>query len=433
MKNINIGMIGLGNVGSGVWRVLEKKKAEVRAFPWNILEIKKIGVRDIKKERQVKVPPELLTQNVDDIIDSPDIDVIIEVAGGKEEGFKIISKAIEAGKHVVTANKDVIASYGLDLFQMARSKEVKIYFEASVGAGIPIIRVLREDLVANSIQEIRAILNGTSNYILTRMSEVGEDFETALAMAQRLGYAEPNPANDVKGIDTAYKITILSSIAFNAFVKPEDIYTEGIDIISARDIQYAHELGYEIKSLAIARKHPDGLELRVHPTMVPRTSMLAAIRGVYNGIYLVGDAVGPMMFYGRGAGSLPTASAVVSDLCDLVRSLRDGSSGQFEVPNLTKLTIRPIEKLETRYYIRLNVPDRAGVLAGIAKVFGDLGISIASVVQKEVPDTRGQAELVIITHTAQEGPFRQAMTQMDRLDVVNKVESTLRIEGVVEE
>ncbi|HON73396.1 MAG TPA: homoserine dehydrogenase, partial [bacterium] len=222
-------------------------------------------------------------------------------------------------------------------------------------------------------------------------------------------------------------------IAFNTSVSPDDIYVEGIDTVSIRDIEYAHELGYEIKSLAIARKHNDGLELRVHPTMIPRTSMLAAVRGVYNGIYIVGDAVGPMMFYGRGAGSLPTASAVVSDLCDLVRSLRDGSGGQLEVPALDNIPIRPIEKLETRYYIRLNVPDRPGVLAGIAMVFGNLGISIASVVQKEVPDTKGQAELVIITHTAQEGPFRQAISQMDRLDVVNKVESTLRIEGVVEE
>jgi len=433
MNSVNIGMIGLGNVGSGVWRVLEKKKEEANSFPWNVLEIKKIGVRDVRKERQVKVPASLLTQDIDSIINSPHIDVIVEVAGGRDEGFKIISRAINAGKHVVTANKDVIASYGLELFRLARSKGVKIYFEASVGAGIPIIRVLREDLVANSIQEIRAILNGTSNYILTRMSENGEDFGTALGMAQRLGYAEPNPDNDVKGVDAAYKITILSSIAFNTSVSPDDIYVEGIDTVSIRDIEYAHELGYEIKSLAIARKHNDGLELRVHPTMIPRTSMLAAVRGVYNGIYIVGDAVGPMMFYGRGAGSLPTASAVVSDLCDLVRSLRDGSGGQLEVPALDNIPIRPIEKLETRYYIRLNVPDRPGVLAGIAMVFGNLGISIASVVQKEVPDTKGQAELVIITHTAQEGPFRQAISQMGRLDVVNKVESTLRIEGVVEE
>ncbi len=433
MNSVNIGMIGLGNVGSGVWRVLEKKKEEANSFPWNVLEIKKIGVRDVRRERQVKVPASLLTQDIDSIINSPYIDVIVEVAGGRDEGFKIISRAINAGKHVVTANKDVIASYGLELFKLARSKGVKIYFEASVGAGIPIIRVLREDLVANSIQEIRAILNGTSNYILTRMSENGEDFETALGMAQRLGYAEPNPDNDVKGVDAAYKITILSSIAFNTSVSPDDVYVEGIDTVSIRDIEYAHELGYEIKSLAIARRHNDGLELRVHPTMIPRTSMLAAVRGVYNGIYIVGDAVGPMMFYGRGAGSLPTASAVVSDLCDLVRSLKDGSDGQFEVPVLDNIPIRPIEKLETRYYIRLNVPDRPGVLAGIAMVFGNLGISIASVVQKEVPDTKGQAELVIITHTAQEGPFRQAISQMGRLDVVNKVESTLRIEGVVEE
>jgi homoserine dehydrogenase len=433
MKILNIGMIGLGNVGSGIWRVLEKKKSEIKAFPWDILEIKKIGVRDIKKERQVKVPPELLTQDVDSIINSPDIDIIIEVAGGKEEGFKIISKAINAGKHIVTANKDVIASYGTELFRLAKEKNVRIYFEASVGAGIPIIRVLREDLVANSIQELRAILNGTSNYILTRMSDAGEDFESALATAQRLGYAEPNPANDIKGIDAAYKLTILASIAFNAYVAPSDIYVEGIDKVTSRDIEYAHELGYEIKSLAIARRHSDGLELRVHPTMIPRTSMLAAIRGVYNGIYLVGDAVGPMMFYGRGAGSLPTASAVVSDLCDLARSLRDGANTQYESLLLARASIKPMEKLETRYYIRLNVPDRPGVLAGIAKVFGELGISIASVVQKEVPDTRGQAELVIITHTAQEGPFSQAILQMEKLDVVNKVESTMRIEGVVEE
>jgi len=433
MRTLNIGMIGLGNVGSGVWKVLEKKKSEVKVFPWDILEIKKIGVRDIKKERQVKVPSQLLTHDIDSIINSQDIDIIIEVAGGKEEGFKIISKAINAGKHVVTANKDVIASYGPDIFQLARERNVKIYFEASVGAGIPLIRVLREDLVANSIQELRAILNGTSNYILTRMSEAGEEFESALATAQRLGYAEPNPSNDIKGIDAAYKLTILASIAFNAYVFPSDIYVEGIDRVTSRDIEYVHELGYEIKSLAIARKHSDGLELRVHPTMIPRTSMLAAVRGVYNGIYLVGDAVGPMMFYGRGAGSLPTASAVVSDLCDLARSLRDGASSQYESPPLVRASIRPIEKLETRYYIRLNVPDRAGVLAGIAKVFGKLGISIASVVQKEVPDTRGQAELVIITHTAQEGPFSQAIAQMERLDVVNEVESTMRIEGVVEE
>jgi homoserine dehydrogenase len=356
------------------------------------------------------------------------VGIVVEAMGGQNPALDYILKSISLGKHVVTANKEVMARHGPDILTLARKKGVQVLFEASVAGGTPIIGPLLRDLVANDILNIRAIINGTTNYILTRMAHQGVDFEVALKEAQELGYAEADPTNDVQGIDAAYKLAILSTLAFRARIKDSDVYHEGITRLTARDFLYAQELGYTIKLLAIASKENGTVQARVHPVFVPAEVMIAKVDGVLNAVEIETDLAGQVLFHGRGAGSMPTASAVIADVVDIARNI----AGNVTPPAPLKLSgdvrVRPMIELETKYYLRLNVADRPGVFAQIAKLLGDMKISIASVIQKETDDVAQRAEIVLMTHRAREDAMQQAIKLLEGLDVVNEVGNLVRVE-----
>jgi homoserine dehydrogenase len=377
----------------------------------------------------VRVDRALFTQDVRDIVDNAGIGIVIEVLGGEQPAYQYQRQALEAGKYVVTANKEVIAKHGAELSALAHKRGVDILYEASVGGGIPIIAPLKRDLLANEITAISAIINGTTNYILTRMSREGSDFEPALRSAQELGYAEADPANDIEGVDATYKLAILASLAFHTDVRPEDVYREGITRLSARDFRYARELGYAIKLLALARKHDSQLQVRVHPALLHEDELLAKVDGVLNAVQVEGDLVGRVLFQGQGAGSLPTSSAVVADVLDAARSIVSGSPERPSPPPRQTASMRPMSELRTRYYVRMIVADSPGVLAGIAHVLGVHQISIASVIQKEVDRQAQTAEIVIMTHEAQEEAVQQALQEVERLPVVAEIGNFLRVEG----
>src|SRR5690606_26452034 len=363
-----------------------------------------------------------------EIINDPSVDIVVEVMGGVDPARDLITAALEQGKPVVTANKEVLAKHGPELLAVAAQKGVDLFFEGSVAGGIPIIKPLRESLAANRVQAIVGIINGTTNYMLTRMSREGMAFDDVLREAQALGYAEADPASDVEGYDAAFKIAILASLAFETPVRVEDVYCEGITRITPEDIRYGRELGYEIKLLAIAREDDGRLEVRVHPTFIPAAHPLAAVNDVFNAIFVRGDAVGELMFYGRGAGSLPTGSAVVADLVDVVRRRGHSENGRYRPP-AGQLPIKPIEEAVSQYYVSLRVVDRPGVLAKIAAAFGENGVSIDSVIQK------GRLEdpvaLVFVTHEVQEANIRRALSEISRLPVVRQVSNVIRVEAGV--
>ena len=371
----------------------------------------------------------MLTTNASDILDDPEINVVIELLGGENPAHEYMKRAILNGKHVVTANKEVMAKHGVELLQLAQEKNVDIGFEASVGGGIPLIGPFQQDLAANDILSVTAIINGTTNYILTRMAEEGTEFSTALRQAQELGYAEPDPTNDIQGTDAAYKLAVLATLAFHVQVRPPDVYREGITKLHPRDFQYARELGYAIKLLAITKRAGSGVEVRVHPAFLPTRFLLAQVNDVFNAVHVEGDLVGKVLFYGRGAGPAPTSSAIIADVIDLARNLGKGSSSRPAFRANSSLRLLPMEEVQTRYYLRLQVADRPGVLAQIAKICGDYDISIASVIQKEVSDVAPFAEIVIMTHVAREKHMRQALAEMQNLDVVKEIGNFIRVEG----
>ncbi len=421
--------MGLGVVGSGVARaLLERGEAYGRRVGCP-LRLVRILEQDPDRERPVRVDHALFTQDVRDIVDNAGIDIVIEVLGGEHPAFEYQRRALEAGKYVVTANKEVIAKHGAELSALALQHGIDILYEASVGGGIPIIAPLKRDLLSNEITAISAIINGTTNYILTSMSREGSDFEPALRRAQELGYAEANPANDIEGMDAVYKLAILASLAFHADIRPEDVYREGITRLSAHDFRYARELGYAIKLLALARRHDSQIQVRVHPALLHEDELLAKVDGVLNAVQVEGDLVGRVLFQGQGAGSLPTSSAIVADVLDAARSIVSGSPERPSPPPLQTASLRPMSELSTRYYMRMIVVDSPGVLARIADVLGVHQISIASVIQKEADPKAKTAEIVIMTHEAEEEAVQSALREVERLPVVVEIGNFLRVEG----
>lgn len=425
-QTISIGLLGLGTVGRGVYKLLTRENAAMQRRLGGRLNVKKVLVKDVGKARPSPVPAEVLTSDPADILGDPDIDIVIELIGGVTAAKDIVELAIKGGKSVVTANKELLAQYGGQLLADAEEAGVDLFFEASVGGGIPIIAPLKNSLVGNRVEQVMGIVNGTTNYILSAMAD-GLEFFTALARAQELGYAEADPAADVSGADAASKIAILASIAFNSRVRAADVYTEGIDEITQADVTYARELGYRIKLIALAKREGDALDVRVHPTMIPSAHPLAAVSDVYNAIFVVGDAVGELMFYGRGAGSLPTASAVVGDVFAAAMAVQYGGKGRSGCTCYSETPIKPIERVRSRYYILMQAFDQPGVLAQVAGIFGAYGVSLEIVLQKET--SAGAAEVVFMTHLVEEGGLRSALAELERLECVSQISSVIRVES----
>jgi homoserine dehydrogenase len=430
-KSVGIGLMGLGVIGGQVARVLSDKAEALAEQAGCPLVLRKVKVlpQDLARPQAKEMAQELFTTDTDEFFGEPEIDIVVEAIGGESPALEYLTRALSDGKHVVTSNKEVIAKHGARLAKLARERGVGLRYEASVGGGIPLISRFQYDLVANEIGGIYAIINGTTNYILTRMAREGVDFSSALARAQELGYAEANPENDVEGIDATYKLAILASLAFHAEVKPEDIYREGISRLSGRDFQYARELGFAIKLLAIAKDSGQEIEVRVHPVFIPEDSLLAKVDGVYNAVLVEGDLVDKVLFFGQGAGPLPTSSAVIADVVSAAQEVRLGVTvGAGWRPKVDRL-IKPMSDVEARYYLRFNVADRPGVLAQIAKVLGDHQISISSAIQKLADPAAGTAEVVIVTHTAQERNMQSALSELGPLPVVKEVSSFIRVEA----
>ncbi|NOY69571.1 MAG: homoserine dehydrogenase [Deltaproteobacteria bacterium] len=432
MKKIRLGLFGLGNIGTGVARLLNTNKEIISARLGAELELKRASDLDITRDFGVKFAPGVLTTDSDSIVNDPEIDIVIELIGGTGVAKALIEKSIAAGKHVVTANKALLAKHGKELFPTALQKGVCLSFEASVGGCIPIVKTIRESLVANRISAFTGILNGTCNYILTRITEEGIPFDEALAGAQAEGYAEADPALDVEGHDTAHKLAILSSLAYGMEMSLDDIYVEGISGISPVDIEFAQNAGYTIKLLAISKYDGQSAEARVHPAMIPKANMLSNVSGSLNAVSVTGDAVGEMMLYGYGAGMMPTASAVLADAVDIARDILAG--GATRIPGLSfmdghmnNIPIRPIDEITTGYYLRLAVMDRPGVLSKISGILGDRNISLKSVVQTE-RKLNGAVPLFMLTHPARESMMKKAIEQISALDMISGRPVLIRIE-----
>jgi len=422
---VRVGVLGCGNVGAPLVELIGTQGPTVQARTGLRLEVTRVAVRDLQKARAISLPGHLLTTDAGSIVDDPDIDLVVELIGGVEPARTLILSALKAGKPVVTGNKELLAQHGGDLFRAAESAGVDLLFEAAVAGGIPIIRPLRESLVGERITRVMGIVNGTTNYILTRMTEAGASYADALAEAQSLGFAEADPTADVEGYDAGAKAAIIASIAFGAAVTAADVHHEGISSIAEVDIAFARKMGYVIKLLAVAEQTDTGaIGVRVHPAMVPLAHPLAAVRESFNAIFVEGAAVGDLMFYGRGAGGAPTASAVLGDLIDAALNRHKGSHGS--VGQLGKAVIHPIEEVESAYYLNVEVRDRPGVLAQVAGVFGDHGVSIRSMEQEGLG---GEARLIFITHRAREADVRATLGALRELEAVDRIGSVLRVLG----
>ncbi len=431
MKNrINIGVIGFGTIGSAVVKLLLGQRRLFRQRTGIDLNLVLVCDKDLRSKRGVTVPKSKLTRDLNKVIRHPDIDVVVELIGGVHPAKEIVMKALAAGKHVVTANKLLLASEGETIFQKAEKVDREIFFEASVAGGVPIIKSIRENLLANTFYSIMGILNGTSNYILSRMSSGGVSFKVALEEAQSKGYAEANPALDIKGLDSAHKIAILSLLAFGKKVKMKDIYVEGIENISPVDIQYAKEWGYTVKLLGIAKRDGNQLGVRVHPTLLPSRYLLSSVSGAYNAIFINADLVGRQVFYGQGAGKLPTASAVISDIMDMANAIIYGKkSSRLIVAKRAEIkVVKKMDDVRTRYYVHFSVMDQPGVLAKIADLLGKHNISISSVVQKEKKEAH-IVPIVMLSHEAREKDMQDALKKIDNLSVIKRKSVLLRLES----
>jgi len=433
MRNINVGIIGFGTVGSGVVEALNKKRSYLKRRLGANINIVKICDKDLRKKRFVRVDKRLLTKNVNDILNNPKIDIVVELIGGIHPAHEIISKALDNKKHVVTANKALLAKEKKSLFEKAVRNNVQLRFEASVAGGVPIIKALREGLVANRVNSIYGIINGTCNYILSGMTNCGIDFDSALKDAQKKGYAEKLPEIDISGLDSAHKLAILASLSFGIDVKLSDMHVEGISDITEADIRYAAEWGYLVKLLAIAKVTPKGLEVRVHPTLVPKKHPLASVDKNFNAIFLNTDMLGDSLFYGKGAGSIPTASAVISDIVDISRDIIGGSSSC--VPSIVyDDKIKQVKKKDdfsASYYVRFSAIDKPGVLARISKILSEFKISIAFVSQEARREER-IVPIVMMTHLAKERDFSRALKAIDRLSFIRRKSVVIRSEGGLE-
>jgi len=432
MKPINVGLLGLGTVGGGTLTVLRRNAEEITRRAGREIRVLRAAVRNLDKAKALAgdLP---LTTNPFDVVDDPDIDIVVELIGGLEPARELVMQAIANGKHVVTANKHLVAKFGNEIFAAAQARGVMVAFEAAVAGGIPIIKALREGLTANRIEWLAGIINGTSNFILTEMRDKGAAFEDVLKEAQRLGYAEADPTFDIEGIDAAHKLTILSAIAFGIPMQFDRAYTEGISKLTREDVQYAEELGYRIKLLGIARRAENGIELRVHPTLIPERRLIANVDGAMNAVLVLGDAVGPTLYYGAGAGAEPTASAVVADLVDVTRLHTADPHHRvphlaFQPDQLADTPILPMEEVRTAYYLRLRAFDRPGVLADITRILADSNISIDAMVQKEPAEGEEQVNIILLTHVTVEKNVNAAIAKIEALDTVAGKVMRIRLE-----
>jgi homoserine dehydrogenase len=432
MKPINVGLLGLGTVGGGTLTVLRRNAEEITRRAGREIRVVRAAVRDLGKAKALAgdLP---LTTNPFDVVDDPEIDIVVELIGGLEPARELVLQAIANGKHVVTANKHLVAKYGNEIFAAAQAKGVMVAFEAAVAGGIPIIKALREGLTANRIEWLAGIINGTSNFILTEMRDKGAAFDDVLKEAQRLGYAEADPTFDIEGIDAAHKLTILSAIAFGIPMQFDRAYTEGISKLTREDVQYAEELGYRIKLLGIARRAENGIELRVHPTLIPERRLIANVDGAMNAVLVKGDAVGPTLYYGAGAGAEPTASAVVADLVDVTRLHTADPHHRvphlaFQPDQLADTPILPMDEVRTAYYLRLRAFDRPGVLADITRILADGNISIDAMVQKEPAEGEEQVNIILLTHVTVEKNINAAIARIEALDSVAGKVMRIRLE-----
>ena len=427
MKPIQVGLLGIGTVGSGTFNVLKRNQEEIKRRAGRGIEVTMVAARNLERARAIVGDDVEVVADARAVIANPEIDIVVELIGGYGIAKELVLEAIAAGKHVVTANKALLAVHGTEIFAAAQNKGVMVAFEAAVAGGIPIIKALREGLTANSIQWIAGIINGTTNFILSEMRDKGLDFATVLQEAQRLGYAEADPTVDIEGVDAAHKVTLMSAIAFGMPVQFDRAHVEGITKLAAQDIKYAEQLGYRIKLLGITRRAKDGIELRVHPSLVPAKRLLANVEGAMNAVVVHGDAVGTTLYYGKGAGSEPTASSVIADLVDITR-LHSAEAAQrvpylaFHSNAMSDLVVVPMREVVTSYYLRLRVADEAGVLAQVTGLLATAGISIDAVLQREADEVGGegstQTDLIILTHDTREGTLDDAMAQLQSLPTV---------------
>ena len=433
LEPVKVGVLGLGTVGSGTANILMRNEDEIARRAGRGIQITIASMRDVKKSRACDTSKITLTEDSNVVVSDPDVEIVLELIGGVDEAKDLVLKAINNGKHVITANKALIALHGNEIFQHAQDKGVTVAFEAAVAGGIPIIKAIREGLSGNSIQWLAGIINGTGNFILTEMRDKGRDFDDVLKEAQQLGYAEADPTFDVEGIDAAHKLTILASIAFGVPLQFERVYTEGITEITREDVAYAAELGYRIKHLGVAKRTTKGLELRVHPTLIPHRRLLANVDGVMNAIVVKADALGPSLYYGAGAGAEPTGSAVVADLVDVVRALTSDPENRvphlaFQPGALSDIPILPMDDVATAYYLRIHVQDRPGVLAEVTQIFADHQISIEAIIQKEPQSNISSVPIIILTHEVLEQNMNKAISEVEKLEAVTNKIMRIRLE-----
>lgn len=433
MKPVKVGVLGLGTVGGGTVNVLKRNAAEIARRAGREIIITRASAKDLNKERICDTQGIVLTTDPMDVINDPEIEIVLELIGGAGPVKALVLKAIENGKHVVTANKSLIALHGNEIFAKASEKGVIVAFEAAVAGGIPIIKAIREGLGGNQIQWLAGIINGTGNFILTEMRDKGRDFDDVLAEAQALGYAEADPTFDVEGIDAGHKLTILASIAFGIPLQFDKVYTEGITKITRLDVEYAEELGYRIKHLGIARKTPEGIELRVHPTLIPERRLIANVNGVMNAVLVKGDAVGNTLYYGAGAGAEPTASAVVADVIDVVRALTSDPENRvphlaFQADSLHDIPVLTSDRFKTAYYLRLTAEDKPGVLADVTRILAEHHISIEAIIQKEAPVDETAIPIILLTQITLEKEMNAAIAEIEALKTVTGKVNRIRLE-----
>ena len=433
MKPINVGLLGLGTVGGGTLTVLRRNKEEIARRAGREIRVIQAAVRDLEKARKYVGDGFSLTGNPEEVVDNPEIDIVVELIGGISPARELVLKAIANGKHVVTANKALIAKHGNEIFAAAQAKGVIVAFEAAVAGGIPIIKAIREGLTANRIEWVAGIINGTCNFILSEMRDKGSPFGDVLKEAQEKGYAEADPTFDIEGVDAAHKLTILSAIAFGVPMQFDAAYIEGISKLTKEDIKYAEELGYRIKLLGITKRKENGIELRVHPTLIPARRLIANVEGVMNAVVVKGDAVGATLYYGAGAGAEPTASAVVADLVDVTRLHTADPHHRvphlaFQPDQLTDLAVMPMAEVETAYYLRMRALDKPGVLAEITRILADLSISIDAMMQKEPAEGEHQADIIMLTHVTQEKNVNAAIAKIESLGSIEGKVTLIRME-----
>ena len=433
MNPVNVGLLGLGTVGGGTFNVLNRNADEITRRAGRGIRISHAAAREYDPARLPGIDAISVSDDAFTVVDEPDVDIVVELIGGYEPARELVLRAIANGKHVVTANKALIAKHGNEIFSAAQERGVMVAFEAAVAGGIPIIKAIREGLAANQIEWLTGIINGTGNFILTEMRDKGRDFADVLAEAQARGYAEVDPTFDIEGIDAAHKLTILASIAFGIPLQLDKVYTEGISNITREDVEYAEEFGYRIKHLGYTRRSAKGIEMRVHPTLIPERRLIANVDGVMNAVLVQADAVGPTLYYGAGAGAEPTASAVVADIIDVARTLTADPGNRvphlaFQPDSISDIPILAMADVETAYYLRMQVTDKPGVMADVARILGDAGISIEAILQKEPAPQADKASIILLTHVVRESQMNAAISKIEALDSIHGRVTRIRLE-----